>query len=464
MLTHHITSSLWSCQRLALLGWLFFACAPIRLTPSDEVTLVLQLPAGAPKSGVISTIRFTGDEVDAGVHRDAARLFTWLERLERAKDLDDAPNTITLRLPPAQQPTSVQVFVDGAGNGLETLFTPPGVAHGLIPIPSTGTGVGALTMKQPTPREGCAGPRLQKLVLEAPELIRVGDDGRHTLCAFLPPSYEASPTRRYPVVFAFPGFSGHAAENDGFSARALFERLGAATGVEVILVGVETRIAEGTSYLTRSDRFGDWEGYVLERVMPEVDRRFRTLPRRAVYGHSTGGWNALSLAMRHPTLFDAVGVSSPDPVDLDAWLLEQGVARPRWWHWQRAEQRLGGRGQFTSWAVSWSPRRDGFDWLFDDRGTLRPEVYARWKAESPLSRLAGADVRALEGQLFLTAGRKDLFDLFTPTLRFVEAARARGLEVRWVPTELDHFGATEERFTPLVSFLLERLAREERRH
>lgn len=447
--------------RLLIALLCFVACAPVRPPASNDVTLVLRLPEGAPENGVITTIRFTEDEVDAGVHRQPAQLFTWLERLERVKDLDDTANTITLSLPAAREPTSLQVFVDGAGHGLDALFTPPGVAHGLVRVPANGPGSGVLTFKRPTPREACAGPRLQQVVLDAPELVRAEDDGRHTLCVFLPSSYERSPTKRYPVVFVFPGFSGHAAQNDGFSARGLFDSLGAAAGVEVILVGVETRIAEGTSYLARSERFGDWEGYVLNRVLPEVDRRFRTLPTRAAYGHSTGGWNALSLAVRRPGLFAAVGASSPDPLDLEAWLLQGGVSKPRWWHWQRAEQRLGGRGQFRSWALSWSPRRDGLDWLFDDAGVLRPAVYASWKEASPLARLADAEVPRLSGRLVLTAGRNDMFDLFTPTLRFVEAARARGVEVRWVPTELDHFGATEERFTPLIAFLLDQLVKEE---
>lgn len=443
---------------LAVAGVL--ACAPLRSPGSSEVSLVLPLPPGAPAHGVISTIRFTDDEVDAGVHRNPAQLFVWLERLERAKDLDDEPKVVTLRVARASEPTWLQVFIDGAGNGLDTVFSPRGVVSGLVRVPPAGQGGGALTVKPLVAREPCAGPRLTRLVLDAPELVRRGDDGRHSLCVLLPVGYDRSAPRRYPVVFVFPGFSGHAAENDGFAARGLFDRLGAERGVEVIVVGVETRTPEGTSYLARSERFGDWERYVLERVLPEVDRRFRTAPARVAFGHSTGGWNALSLALRYPTLFAAVGASSPDPLDLDAWLLHEGVAKPRWWHWQRAEQRLGGRGQFTSWAASWSPRGDGFDWLFDDQGTLRADVYARWKAASPLARLEAPGVSSLSGRLFLTAGRRDMFDLFTPTQRFVEAARARGLAVAWVPTELDHFGATDERFTPLVSFLLDRLATE----
>jgi hypothetical protein len=50
-----------------------------------------------------------------------------------------------------------------------------------------------------------------------------------------------------------------------------------------------------------------------------------------------------------------------------------------------------------------------------------------------------------------------MFKLFAPSLRFVEVARARKLDVTWAPTELDHFGETEARFTALVAFLVSKL-------
>ncbi|MCU0701485.1 MAG: esterase family protein, partial [Myxococcaceae bacterium] len=268
-----------------------------------------------------------------------------------------------------------------------------------------------------------------------------------------PRHYDDDPSRRFPVVLVFPGFSGLAAQNDGFGARGLFDSLGDATGVEVILVGVETRVAEGTRYLVPDGTGGDWIGYVTKRVLPWLDERFRTQPLRAAYGHSTGGWNALSLALAAPDVVEVAAASSPDPLDLDVWFLDGAAPRPRWWWWQRAEERLGGRGQFHSWATSWSAQGA---LPFDAGGALRPAVYGAWVRQSLATRVSTASLR-LSGRLFLTAGTNDMFDLYAPTERFVELARARGLDVTWHPTALDHFGATEARFTPLVRFLLEKL-------
>ena len=291
---------------------------------------------------------------------------------------------------------------------------------------------------------------------------RSGDDGAHTLCVYLPAHYGDEPERRYPVAFALPGFSGFAVWNDGFGARGLFDSIGAAVGVEAIVVGVETRTAEGTSYLASSARFGDWDSYFIKRVVPEIDRRYRTTQRRGVYGHSTGGWNAVSIALRHPEVFAAVAASSPDPLDLDLWLFdESGALAPRWRAWALAERALAGRGQFTSWAASWSPRQDGADELVDKDGAVRPAVLERWRAASPAAFIRTptglAAARRLSGHIFLTAGTADMFDLFRPTERFQQLLGAQGVDARWARTEFDHFGSSE-RFSPLVRFLLEQLA------
>ncbi len=98
--------------------------------------------------------------------------------------------------------------------------------------------------------------------------------------------------------------------------------------------------------------------------------------------------------------------------------------------------------------MSWSQRRP----LFRESGEIDRDVLDAWKGESPLTLLTAQKI-----PMFVTAGRNDMFDLFVPAERFVEAARAKQLDITWVPTELDHFGETEARFTPLVKFILERL-------
>jgi S-formylglutathione hydrolase FrmB len=60
----------------------------------------------------------------------------------------------------------------------------------------------------------------------------------------------------------------------------------------------------------RSD--GDWGTYVVDEVIPEVERRFRTDPRRVgIGGISMGGFGAFDAALHYPDRFCAVGGHSP---------------------------------------------------------------------------------------------------------------------------------------------------------
>lgn len=459
--------------RLTVLGLvLALACTHdtpaqrVQGSPSTRPVLVtLSLPPAFPSTGVLTWIPFSAAEVDAKTHEDAAHFFTWLERVRRADDSDGDPRTVTFAVDAPAHASFIQVRFDTGSEGLDALLEPrPSVAQALVMLAPDAASVSAGLHAPPpgAPREACAGPRLEKVVLEAPELRRPGDDGTHPLCVYLPARYAEEPSRRYPLAFALPGFSGLAAQNDGFSARHLFDSVGAELGVEAIVVGVETRTPEGTSYLARSDRYGDWESYFMNRVLPVIDQRYRTAPQRAVFGHSTGGWNAVSIGLRFPDAFTVVAASSPDPLDLDSWLFDaSGALSPRWRAWALAEHALGGRGQFTSWAASWSPHTHGADDLVDSTGAVRPAVLERWRSASPLSFTrtpAGkAAAQRLSGRILVTAGSADMFDLFRPSERFVRALQADNIHVTWVPTDLDHFGATDARFRPLVRFVLERL-------
>lgn len=59
-------------------------------------------------------------------------------------------------------------------------------------------------------------------------------------------------------------------------------------------------------------RSGDWGRYVMREVIPAVQRRFGTDPKRvAIGGISMGGFGAYDLALSHPGRFCAVGGHSP---------------------------------------------------------------------------------------------------------------------------------------------------------
>ena len=119
---------------------------------------------------------------------------------------------------------------------------------------------------------------------------------------YLPPN--AARGRRYPVLYLLEGFPGSPYEfSDGL-------RLGEAA--DTAIAGGEVRgfIAvippAGVNSRFNGEWTGIWEDYVVNDVVPWIDVHLPTEATgagRAVAGLSAGGYGALDIGLRHPTLF-----------------------------------------------------------------------------------------------------------------------------------------------------------------
>lgn len=320
--------------------------------------------------------------------------------------------------------------------------------------------------------EACKGERVELVVLEAPGVAgRVGNTTQRRLCVHLPPSYARS-QKRYPVVYAFSGFGGTDTN------RVIGSKLGEqadelAAQREAIVVGVDTSTRTGSSYLVDSPRTGAWDTFMARTVVQAIDQRYRTVARgsaRAVLGQSTGGFNAISIAMRHPDVFGAAAAMSPDALVFAPWFLtpDRNSFQPLPKTWMRMEAAMGeGPGQFVSYASDWSydDSARGFAWPIDLRsGKLVPAVWQRWLEHEPASLLERPERKAailaqLSGSIYLTVGRSDEFGLFEPTRLFGEALQRASIAHVFVPTEGGHFEGQPARQRAALAFLLERLGR-----
>lgn len=363
-----------------------------------------------------------------------------------------------LPIPAELDEVLLAVWLDHAHQGLDTLDAAPSLAELASPRHELHLTLPTPAAAEPAP-ERCAGERRELVQLSAPQ-------GSGRVCVMLPASY-AQGRGHYPVIYALPGLGGGDVNGIAEAVRRLLDE--PESGLDAIVVGIDARTTYGSSYFVRSPLTGDWESYVQD-VVAEIDRRYRTRATtdgRAVIGHSTGGFNAISIAMRHPTLFGAVAASSPDALDLEAWLLtEDGRhARSLWLSWMRFEDRLGPPGQFASYAAEWSPDPSmprGYAWPIDlETGEVRDVIWGRWRAQSPITWLDDpeglARARRLSGRIFLTCGTRDEPLLFAPTERYAGALSRLGIDHVWVPTELGHGGDGRERFMPMLRFLAERL-------
>jgi S-formylglutathione hydrolase FrmB len=330
----------------------------------------------------------------------------------------------------------------------------------------------ALPPDEPPP-ERCQGERFELVKVPAPEVAgTVGNETDRRLCVWLPASYRTSPRRRYGVVYLLPGFSGRDLSYliGNQELRSTADALAREGVAEAILVGVDTSSRHGSTYFTDSAAGGAWESFAIRRLVQAIDGKFRTRAAgtgRALVGHSTGGFNAVSLAVRHPELYTVVGASAPDALDLESWLLDaDGRVRARWLAWTRMEAAVWGAGQMVSYAAAWSTQGppSAATFPFDlASGTVRADSWMSWTAHSPLRMLddperVAAVRRALARRLFITVGKKDEFGLHDPAQRFSARLTQLGIPHTFRSTEGGHGSDQQAGLTAALEFAVRTLA------
>jgi len=193
----------------------------------------------------------------------------------------------------------------------------------------------------------------------------------------LPPSYDAQPAKRYPVVYAFHGLF----EGPGFWERRglapILASLRASGAVpELVLVAVDG----GNSFFVNGPS-GRFEDMVTRDLLAHVEKTYRVVPGRpgrAALGVSMGGYAALRLAFAQPGLFRAVATHS-------AMLLEKVPS---------AEQGAG------RWHMA------AFNAVFGS-----PIDPALWAANDPIALAEKVDPKAAPA-LYLDCGTEDRYGLF----------------------------------------------------
>jgi endo-1,4-beta-xylanase len=136
---------------------------------------------------------------------------------------------------------------------------------------------------------------------------------------YTPPGYESS-TERYPVVYNLHGGGGSPArqwERTGATLRDAIEKKKIRPVIYVFAEGLGN-----TLYLDYPGGSPKVESTIVWELIPFIDRTYRTIAShegRAIEGFSMGGYGALSIAFRYPTLFSSVvsyggAVLSPDTV------------------------------------------------------------------------------------------------------------------------------------------------------
>lgn len=197
----------------------------------------------------------------------------------------------------------------------------------------------------------------------------------------------------------------------------------------VVLPDCWTRLG-GSQYLDSA--IGNYASYVTSEVIPVIDARYPTLAKRdhrAVVGHSSGGYGAITLAMKYPDVFGAVAARAPD-------MYWEYTALPAVAQLPLQLAKWGGFAQFIEDIPTIRPKKGdfwqaihtvmqcmaygtnleqplGFDSPIDlETGALIESVWQRWLAFDPVRMIEqAAHQTALQSMrlLYLEAGSYDAY-------------------------------------------------------
>jgi S-formylglutathione hydrolase FrmB len=283
-----------------------------------------------------------------------------------------------------------------------------------------------------------------------------GDSPDRDVFVYLPPSYATEKNRRYPVVYFLHGYGAKAeAYWKLMEVPATADKLmSSGAAHEMILVHPDAYTLYNGSMYSNSPTTGDWETYLTHDLVEYIDAHYRTVANRdarGLAGHSMGGYGTLRLAMKYPEVYSSIYAMS------SCCLMNNPAApRPPARANRAAEDKGGKAGPppgvfakvFSAEAAAWSPNPKNPPNFFDlptDNGTPRPEIVAKWIANSPLAMVDQyvsnlKEYRALKMDVGLQDGLAD-------TNKEMDASLTElGVAHKFETYEGDHMNRVKERY------------------
>lgn len=171
----------------------------------------------------------------------------------------------------------------------------------------------------------CDWPEGELLELEHTSVILkdnpLGDPHVRKLHVWLPPQYNKSRNKRFPVLYDLVGYTGSGPSHTAWknfgenvqerAARLIHER----RMNPAILVFPDCFTALGGNQYINSSAIGNYADYLTREIIPFVDGELRTIASRdarGCFGKSSGGYGAIVHGMKYPKYWGAIADHSGD--------------------------------------------------------------------------------------------------------------------------------------------------------
>ena len=291
----------------------------------------------------------------------------------------------------------------------------------------------------------------------------LGDPHVRTFPVYVPPGYEGSPDKRYPVVFVLAGFTGGGLtflnrrfSNPGYDSD--LDDLIAAGMDPAIFVFPDCITKLGGSQYVNSSATGNYEDYIVKELVPLIDSRYRTNGLRGLIGGSSGGIGSFTLAAKHPDVFEAFADQSGDSAfelcylgdipkvvkafatydgDVASFIDQVDTIEPK-------DDAYNTILNMVAMSSCYAPNPDaplGFELPFDlETGAINPEAWAKFEPHDPVNmvHLCADNLRKLRF-IYLDCGRQDQWHLYLGARRIHNQLTELGIEHTYEEYDSDHF-------------------------
>lgn len=240
------------------------------------------------------------------------------------------------------------------------------------------------------------------------------------VCVYLPEGYDPADTVRYPVIYFLHGLM-----EDHTSCVEIYSCLDSMISIgeidPLILVKPDGYVGPFYgSFFVNSELYGAFENYIATDLISFIDSNYSTIPaasKRAIMGHSMGGYGAIMIAFRNYDRFSAVASHSGFLeliVGIYSWadyiLAENGTAPPY--------NFVYNIGNYTNIAFTlagaFSPNLNNspyqVDFPLDSNGNVVDTVIARWRQHNP-PRLAAQIPPGQEPAIYFDCHYGTYFDM-----------------------------------------------------
>ena len=225
-----------------------------------------------------------------------------------------------------------------------------------------------------------------------------GDTPDRKVSVYLPPDYDRSPRKRYPVLYLLHGYTDSDSRWFGLDGKhfvhvpTAVDKAWAAGAAAMIIVMPDAYTRYQGSMYSSSVTTGDWETFVTQDLVTYIDTHYRSLAKRdsrGLAGHSMGGYGTLRLGMKYPQVFSSLYAMSPCCLGANLSPSPEQAAQAAAVQSDAdfTKASFGLKAMIAS-AAAWSPNPGKPPQFFDlpmVDGKVQPDVVAAWVANSPLA-------------------------------------------------------------------------------